>query len=181
MYYGRRGRRSNKSLQATLAPISTNSELEQKITLATECFTTSKASELNLRDRTRLSEQNALTVCNYIIAFKHEVNPRPLYIKSNIQFLSELSKAVGIEKRFEDYTKDDVLLYLDSCRKSEAEDPMHKWIGSYNTKRIILIRFFKWLHYADVDTPKRRNHANVCHYNIDPYTDPYLLLLADRL
>jgi hypothetical protein len=81
----------------------------------------------------------------------------PLYIKTNIQFLSELSEAVGIEKRFEAFTKDDVLLYLDSCRKPEAEDPMHKWIGSYNTKRVILIRFFKWLHYSGVDTPKRRN------------------------
>src|SRR5919198_1618481 len=118
MYYSRRGRRSNKSLQTTLAPISTNSELERKIRLATECFitTTSKVSELNLRDRTRLSEENSLTVCNYIIAFKHEVNPRPSYIKYTIQFLSELSKAVGIQKRFEDYTKDDVMLYLDSCR-----------------------------------------------------------------
>ena len=116
MYY-RRGRRSNKE-QTTLAPISTNSELERKIRLATECFitTTSKVSELNLRDRTRLSEENSLTVCNYIIAFKHEVNPRPSYIKYTIQFLSELSKAVGIQKRFEDYTKDDVMLYLDSCR-----------------------------------------------------------------
>ena len=162
MYYnysGRRGRRSNKSLQETLAPISTNSELERKIGLATECFatTSSKASELVLRDRTRLSEQNALTVCNYIIAFKHKVNPRPLYIRTNIQFLSELSNAVGIQKRFEDYTKDDVLLYLDCCRKPDTEDSMHKWIGSYNTKRVILNRFFKWLHYADVYNPKRRN------------------------
>jgi integrase/recombinase XerD len=60
------------------------------------------------------------------------VNPRPTYIQYTIQFLSELSKIVGVEKRFEDYAKDDVLLYLDSCRKSESEDPMHKWIGSYN-------------------------------------------------
>jgi hypothetical protein len=93
-------RRSNKSLQAALAPIGTNSELDRKIT---------KASELILKDRTRLSEENALTICNYIIAFKHEVNPRPSYIKYTIQSLSELSRAVGIENRFEDYTKDDVL------------------------------------------------------------------------
>jgi integrase/recombinase XerD len=157
MYHGRRGRRSNKSIQIALAPIDTNSELYIKIALATECFTTSKASELILKDRTRLSEENALTVCNYIIAFKHEVNPRPSYIKYTIQFLSELSKAVGVKKRFDDFTRDDILLYFDSCRKSETEDPMHKWIGSYNTKRIILIRFFKWLHYPGVDTPKRRN------------------------
>jgi hypothetical protein len=65
-------------------------ELDRKITLATECFTTTKSSEL--KDRTRLSEENTLTVCNYIIAFKHEVNPRPSYIQYTIQFLSELSK-----------------------------------------------------------------------------------------
>jgi uncharacterized protein YihD (DUF1040 family) len=148
----RRGRRSNKSLHIALAPIVANSELDRKIALATECFITSKSSELILKDRTRLSEDNALTVCNYIIAFKHEVNPRPSYIQYTIQFLSELSKAIGIEKRFEDYTKDDILRYHDSYRKSESEDPMHKWIGSYNIKRVILIRFFKWLHYPDVYT-----------------------------
>jgi hypothetical protein len=108
-----------------------------------------------------LSEQNAFTVCNYIIAFKHEVNPRPLYIRTTIQLLSEISKAVGIEKKFEDYTKDDLLLYLDSCRKPEHDDPMHKWIGTYNTRRIIIIRFFKWLHYRGVDSPKQRNELAV--------------------
>ena len=27
----------------------------------------------------------------------------------------------------------------------ENEDPLHKWIGSYNTKLVVLSRFFKWL------------------------------------
>jgi hypothetical protein len=86
------GKLSNKSLKITLAPIEDNMELNRKIALATECFTMAKRSELILKDRTRLSEENALTVCNYIIAFKHEVNPRPSYIQYTIQFLSELSK-----------------------------------------------------------------------------------------
>jgi integrase len=38
---------------------------------------------------------------------------------------------------------------------------MHKWIGSYNTKRVILIRFFKWLYYPGADTPKRRNELSI--------------------
>jgi hypothetical protein len=66
-----------------------------------------------------------------------------------------------VEKRFQGYTKYDVLLYLDSCRKSESEDPMHKWIGSYNTKRVILIRFFKWLYYPDIPSPKQRNELSM--------------------
>jgi integrase/recombinase XerD len=50
-----------------------------------------------------------------------------------------------------------LLSYLDSCRKPEDKDPLHKWIASYNVKYIILSRFFKWLYYHDVHSPKQRN------------------------
>jgi hypothetical protein len=137
-------------------------EIDRKITLATEGFTTARFCELVLKDRNRLSRENVLTVCNYIIAMKREINPRLCTIKNTIQFLSELSKSVGIEKRFEDMmaTRDDILLYLDSCRKPENEDPLHKWIGTYNIRRIILFRFFKWLYYPDVDSSKRRSELS---------------------
>jgi hypothetical protein len=88
--------------------------------LATEGFTTSKFCELILRDRNRLSKENALAVSNYIIAMKREVNPRLSYIKYTVQFLSELSKTVDIEKQFKDMTRDDVLLYLDGCRSQKT-------------------------------------------------------------
>jgi integrase/recombinase XerD len=55
-------------------------------------------------------------------------------------------------------TRDDLLSYLDKCRKPENEDPLHKWIGTYNTKLVVLSRFFKWLHYPNIDDPKRRNY-----------------------
>jgi len=48
--------------------------------------------------------------------------------------LSELSKAVGIEKKFIDMTQEDLFCYLDKYRKPENEDPLHKWVGNYNTK-----------------------------------------------
>ena len=88
----RRGKLSNKSLKTALAPIEDNMELDRKVVLATECFTTAKRSELILKDRTRLSEENALTVCNYIIAFKHEVNPRPSYIQYTTNFYQNYQK-----------------------------------------------------------------------------------------
>jgi integrase/recombinase XerD len=156
-------RRSNKSIAEILSSSKkeeSSLELDRKITLATEGFTTVKLPELILRDRNRLSKENALTVSSYILAMKREVNPRPNYIKYTIQILSELARTVGIEKPFKDMTKEDVLYYLDSCRKSENKDRLHKWIGSYNTKRITLTRFFKWLYYADVDNPKRRNELS---------------------
>jgi hypothetical protein len=65
---------------------------------------------------------------------KREISPRLSYKKYTIQILSELSRAVGIEKKFIDMTRDDILCYLDNSRKPENEDPLHKWIGTYNTK-----------------------------------------------
>ena len=126
--------------------------LERKITIATEDFITGKFCKLVLR----ISDENALTICDYVIAMKREINPRLSYRKYTIQFLSGLSKAVGIEKKFIDMTRDDVLCYLDKYRKSENEDPLHKWIGTYNTSLVTLFRFFKWLHYPDIEDSKRR-------------------------
>jgi hypothetical protein len=127
-------RRSNKSISETcsqksnLLPLDDNhlDLLERKITIATEGFTTDKFCKLVLRDRNRLSDENALTVCDYIVAMKREINPRLSYKRSIIQFLAELSKAVGIQKKFIDMTRDDVLYYLDKYRKTENEDPLHK-------------------------------------------------------
>src|SRR5919199_6368182 len=114
--------RSNKSLEEILTPANVPLQdeydhnddkhfpmLERKIVLAAEGFTTSKFCELVLRDRRRLSKENALTICDYIIAMKREINPRLTYKRYNIQFLSELSRAVGIAKKFIDMTRDDVL------------------------------------------------------------------------
>jgi integrase len=134
--------------------------LESKIAFAIEGFTTQKFCELVLTDRSRLSKENALTICDYVIAMKREINPRLSYKKYTIQFLSGLSKTIGLEKKFIDMTRDDVLCYLDKCRKPENEDPLHKWIGSYNIKLVILSRFFKWLYYPNVEDPKRRSEIS---------------------
>ncbi len=158
-------RRSNKAVVEILASSSKNEEtsieLDRKITLATEGFTTNKFCELILKDRYRLSKENAMTVCDYIIAMKREINPRLTTIRTTIQFLSELSKTLGIAKKFKIMTRDDILLYLDKCRKLENDDPLHKWIGSYNTRRIILFRFFRWIQYPDVANPDKRNELSI--------------------
>jgi integrase len=133
--------------------------LERKIILATEGFT-SRFSESILRDRNRLYQEKALVVAEYILAMKREVNPRPNYIQYTIQFLAELSRLIDIGKKFIDMTREDILCYLDKCRKPENSDPLHKWIGSYNIKRITLMRFFKWLYYPNVADPKRRNELS---------------------
>jgi integrase len=156
-------KRSNKQITEIILASrdkDNDAELDRRIALAIEGFTTTKSPELILRDRTRLSKENALTVSNYIIAMKREINPRLSYIDHTIEFLSVLSRSIGIEKRFESITREDVLLYLDKCRRPENDDPLHKWIGSYNTRRIILFRFFKWLYYPAVANPDKRNELS---------------------
>jgi hypothetical protein len=61
-------------------------ELDKKITLATEGFTL-KFCESLLRDRSRLSKENALVICDYVIAMKREINPRLHTVNTTIQFL----------------------------------------------------------------------------------------------
>ena len=91
---------------------------------------------------------------------KREINPRLSYKKYTIHCLSQLSGAGGIEKKFTDMGRDDVLYYRDKCRKPENEDLLYKWIGIYNTRLVILSRFFKWLHYPNVEDPKRRSELS---------------------
>jgi integrase/recombinase XerD len=163
-------RRSNKSIQEILGQSNNefisfdlnsdnDKELDKKITLVTEGFTTAKYCELSLRDRTRLSKENAQTICDYIIDMKREINPRLNTIKTTIQFLYEFCRRVGVDKkRLEDMTRDDILLFLDQCRKPENDDPMHKWINSYNSKRSVLLRFFKWLQYRKITGDPDKRH-----------------------
>ena len=158
-------RLSDKQITETFGSKTRNKEiqdldLDRKIALATEGFTTAKFCEFVLRDRNRLSKENALTISEYVVAMKREINPRLNTVRTTIQFLSELSRSVGIAKNLNNMTQEDVLLYLDSCRKSENKDPLHKWIGTYNSRRIVLFRFFKWLYYPTVGNSAKRNELS---------------------
>jgi hypothetical protein len=64
-----------------------------------------------------------------------------------------------INKPFKEMTREDIVLFLDSVRKPEATDPLHKWIGTYNQDRGLLIRFFKWLYYQNMEPDRRPNPA----------------------
>ena len=59
------------------------------------------------------------------------------------------------DKTFKDLTRTNILGFLDSFRKTEDQDPLHKWIGTYNIYRMHLLRFFKWLYYPDIEPDKR--------------------------
>jgi hypothetical protein len=52
-------------------------------------------------------------------------------------------------KPFAEMTRKDIINFLDSFRKSEILDPLHKWIGTYNLYLVRIIRFFK--EFQDLD------------------------------
>jgi hypothetical protein len=105
----------------------------------------------------KLSNENALTVCDYIIANRRENNVRIHNVKLKIQTLVNFSEFIGIGKTLSkdptDITKDDVQMFLEHY---ERADPLHKWIGTYNLKLVVLLQFFKWLYDPDNPDPKSR-------------------------
>jgi integrase/recombinase XerD len=128
----------------------TKEQLDRKIRNVTEGLT-----QGYYRYFTKLSDDDALVIANYILSVKSETNMSDNYRKILIKLLSRLS--IFSHKLFREITRDDILSFLDSYRKPESVDPMHKWIGTYNFYNTTLTRFFKWLLYPDIppkDRPK---------------------------
>ena len=101
-----------------------------------------------------ISEHNASTIIEYIATLKSEVNLADHYRRDLIVMLCRFTK-YNDDKTFKDLTRSDILRFLDSFRKTEDQDPLHKWIGTYNIYRIHLLRFFKWLYYPDIEPDNR--------------------------
>ena len=101
-----------------------------------------------------ISVQNALSIVDYILAMKTEVNLSDHYRKDLIDLLTTFSRC-NDNKSFKTITRNIIIEFLESFRRPEAADPMHRWIGTYNTYRMHLMRFFKWLYYPDVEPDKR--------------------------
>ncbi|MFL6408424.1 MAG: hypothetical protein ACJ71F_15350, partial [Nitrososphaeraceae archaeon] len=102
-------------------------------------------------------KENALTICDYMSSLRSEINPSDNYRRDNIILLCDFSIFFNNKnaKIFKEITREDLLSFLDSFRKAESVDPLHKWIGTYNIYRMQLMRFFKWLYYPDVEQKKR--------------------------
>ena len=89
-----------------------------------------------------MGTNNAATVVEYIAAMKSEINLSDNYRRSIIEVLTTFSRC-NDNKPFKDLTRTNVITFLDSLHKGETQDPMHKWIGTYNLFRIYLLRFFQ--------------------------------------
>ena len=124
-------------------------ELQTKIDDTTNGFTDYYRALLK-----RQSEENILTIVEYIASMNVEINLSVLYRREQLAVLCYLSE-FHHQKSFKDMTREDIIGYLNSLRKTEEAGPLHKWIGTYNLRRICLLRFFKWLYYPDMQPSKR--------------------------
>jgi integrase/recombinase XerD len=126
--------------------------IDKKIEQATEGLAASCAKSLY-----SVPPEFASIIADYIKVMRSEVNPVDSYRRDVIGVLTKLVKfhVNNRKKTFKEMTRDDVLSFLDSFRKTEEADPLHKWIGTYNHYRIHLLRFFKWLYSPEIEHTKR--------------------------
>lgn len=101
------------------------------------------------------SPENSVTICQYILAEVTEMNIKQSTKEGKIKVLLWLSTFLQ-HMPFHQMTKQNVLSYLDSLRRPLSDDPNQKWIGSYNSRQMILNKFFRWLYNPDEPDPKRR-------------------------
>ena len=89
-----------------------------------------------------------------LLPIKIEVNPSDHYRRDLIELLCKFSK-YNDDKPYKLLTRSDIIAFLESFRRTETQDPLHKWIGTYNIYRLHLMRFFKWLYNPHSEPDKR--------------------------
>jgi integrase len=92
--------------------------------------------------------QNGGTLCQFLITEHTERNIKLSTRIAHIKIICWFNRFLNY-KNFQEITKDDVTAYLSSLRRSETDDPCHRWIGTYNTRQMVLSKFFRWLYNQD--------------------------------
>jgi len=133
-----------------------DSLLEKKISLITEDLLPNYTDRLY-----SIGGDNARSVVDFVLSLKTEINLSVYHLKNNIMVLTLLSRFHKNIKSFREMRREDVLSFLDGVRKPESVDPLHKWIGTYNAYRILLVKFFKWLYYPDIESTRRQKPSVV--------------------
>lgn len=133
----------------------------------------------------KVSRENASTIIEYVLALKAETNLSLVYKEAVINTLTTLAKFHPGKSFKADMTRNDILAFLDRLRKTEEQDPKHRWIGSYDQNIRHLNRFYRWLYYPLVEPKERPKPGQI--QNVGPirrrefsnYEDHDLWLDAD--
>jgi hypothetical protein len=93
----------------------------------------------------RMSASNADLLSQFIIQNRQNSiianNTIEMYI-DGIVYLENYHKHKDLDKM----DRNDIMIFLDSYRKPETIDPLHKWINTYNIRHMVILKFFRWLY-----------------------------------
>jgi integrase/recombinase XerD len=102
----------------------------------------------------RQTPDNIAIISDYILSMNEEINPSISYRANVLGVLCLFCQYK--RKSLREMTRADIIQYLDGIKRPEESDLLHKWIGTYNLRRIYLLRFFKWLYSPEIDEPNKR-------------------------
>ena len=102
----------------------------------------------------RLIKKQKYVICDYMVASAIEMKMANEYRQSILNTVITLARSLP-RKAFKDFTRADVVAYMNRFKKGESEDPKHKWIGTYNTNLINVVKFFRWLYAPDIGPRER--------------------------
>ena len=144
---------SAKTSLSSGAIVTTSSDLEREIIRLTEG--SPHYFRLIIMKMANANLQNAKALCKFISSETSERNLKLSSRLTKIKILCLFSRHLHY-KQFQIVTKDDIRNYLDSSRKPEAQDPTRKWIGTYNTRQMVICKFFRWLcnYHTEPDSNK---------------------------
>lgn len=98
---------------------------DRRISLATEGLPLYVENWL----RIKTSNENALTISEYVLSLRREINPSQNYTRMQIQALVELSE-YSKQKPFEQLTREDVLSFLGENRRQGSVTQVDWYIQS---------------------------------------------------
>ena len=130
-------------------------DLKRKVNSITKSISKPYYNKI-LHNLLKINPTNTEIIYDYIITEQTELHIKDSTIETKIKILVWLSN-FHKKASFKEVTKKDILGYLNNSRKSHTEDPASKWVGIYNSRQMILLKFFKWLYYPDDDYRKKIN------------------------
>jgi integrase len=89
--------------------------------------------------------QNAKILSEFLITEHDSQNLKLSTLLSHLHIIHFFSRYLQY-RDFEKITKNDIVEYLNSLRKTDLDDPTHKWVGTHNTRQMVLSKFFRWLY-----------------------------------
>lgn len=134
-------------------------DLEKNIQSLTKGVASSHYYNSLFKKMSLINIQNATILYEFLQSEHNIQNVKPSTISTHIKAICLFNKYLGY-KDFTKITKDDIISYLGSLKKKESDDPSHKWIGTYNTRQMVLNKFFRWLYNYYYQHNKDSNDNN---------------------